>query len=112
MSHLRRRAPRHGIRRSDTPAQHVLIEPCYDYYMRGANGREPTRLMSEPRNMVERRRPVAPSEAAVGLSIVVPLFNEAGGLAGLHARISEVARRLRATRGLACEVVYVDDGSR
>jgi glycosyltransferase involved in cell wall biosynthesis len=47
-----------------------------------------------------------------GLSIVVPLFNEANGLADLHARIVEVARRLKAERGLALEIVYVDDGSR
>jgi polyisoprenyl-phosphate glycosyltransferase len=46
-----------------------------------------------------------------GLSIVVPLFNEAGGLAALHARVTEAARALRAARGLKCEVVYVDDGS-
>jgi len=55
-------------------------------------------------------RPRAFSEA--GLSIVVPLFNEANSLATLHARIVEVARALKATRGLATEVVYVDDGSR
>ena len=36
--------------------------------------------------------------ADAGLSIVVPLFNEAGGLAALHERIVEVARRLKATR--------------
>jgi polyisoprenyl-phosphate glycosyltransferase len=47
-----------------------------------------------------------------GLSIVVPLYNEAKGLPALHARLVEVARRLSATRGLATEVVYVDDGSR
>jgi glycosyltransferase involved in cell wall biosynthesis len=47
-----------------------------------------------------------------GLSIVVPLYNEANGLAQLHARLAEVARDLAATRGLAVEVVYVDDGSR
>jgi cellulose synthase/poly-beta-1,6-N-acetylglucosamine synthase-like glycosyltransferase len=47
-----------------------------------------------------------------GLSIVVPLFNEADNLAALHARIVDVARSLKATRGLATEVVYVDDGSR
>jgi glycosyltransferase involved in cell wall biosynthesis len=47
-----------------------------------------------------------------GLSIVVPLFNEAKGLAGLHARLVEVARGLSEKRGLAVEVVYVDDGSR
>ena len=47
-----------------------------------------------------------------GLSVVVPLFNEATSLATLHARIVEVARALKAERGLATEVVYVDDGSR
>jgi polyisoprenyl-phosphate glycosyltransferase len=47
-----------------------------------------------------------------GLSIVVPLYNEARGLPRLHAQLSEVARALRAQRGLAVEVVYVDDGSR
>jgi polyisoprenyl-phosphate glycosyltransferase len=45
-----------------------------------------------------------------GLSIVVPLYNEASGLARLHAQLSEVAQRL-AARGLDTEVVYVDDGS-
>jgi polyisoprenyl-phosphate glycosyltransferase len=55
-------------------------------------------------------RPRARAEA--GLSIVVPAFNEAAGLPALHERITELARRLRATRGLATEVVYVDDGSR
>jgi len=49
---------------------------------------------------------------APGLSIVVPLFNEANGLANLHARVLDVAGRLKAERGLALEVVYVDDGSR
>src|SRR5437660_433615 len=47
-----------------------------------------------------------------GLSIVIPLFNEAGGLPSLHARIVAVAQRLRDTRKLVAEVVYVDDGSR
>jgi polyisoprenyl-phosphate glycosyltransferase len=45
-----------------------------------------------------------PAAAAAGLSIVVPVFNEAGGLAALHERIGEVARRL-GVRGLKCEVV-------
>src|SRR2546426_3818561 len=39
--------------------------------------------------------------ADAGLSIVVPLFNEANNLATLHARILEVARALKAGRGLA-----------
>ncbi len=47
-----------------------------------------------------------------GLSIVIPVYNEAAGLAQLHGRLCAVAARLRAARGLACEVVYVDDGSR
>jgi glycosyltransferase involved in cell wall biosynthesis len=47
-----------------------------------------------------------------GLSIVIPLFNEAGGLARLHERLVETAARLRAARGLKIEIVYVDDGSR
>ena len=48
----------------------------------------------------------------MGLSIVVPVYNEAIGLPHLHRRICEVAARLRAARGLDCEIVYVDDGSR
>src|SRR6516162_8463822 len=53
----------------------------------------------------------APNGAAAGLSIVVPAFNEAASLGRLHGRLGEVAQKLAATRGLACEVVYVDDGS-
>jgi glycosyltransferase involved in cell wall biosynthesis len=47
-----------------------------------------------------------------GLSIVVPLYNEAATLERLHERLVEVTKRLRETRGLACEVIYIDDGSR
>jgi glycosyltransferase involved in cell wall biosynthesis len=46
-----------------------------------------------------------------GLSIIVPCFNEAAGLHALHGRIADVARRLKDSRGLAAEVIYVDDGS-
>ena len=52
------------------------------------------------------------SSVARGLSIVVPLHNEHASLPRLHARLTDVARELRATRSLGCEVVYVDDGSR
>ena len=52
-----------------------------------------------------------PAAARAGLSIVVPVYNEAAGLPRLHADLTEVARRLREQRALACEVVYVDDGS-
>src|SRR6202045_3920212 len=58
-----------------------------------------------------RDRSAAPSGAAAGLSIVVPLRNEAASLARLHARLIEVARNLGASRSLPCEGVYVDDGS-
>ncbi|MEP6837814.1 MAG: glycosyltransferase, partial [Bradyrhizobium sp.] len=50
--------------------------------------------------------------AAQGLSIVVPVYNEAGGLAALHERLIGLAKTLKARYGLACEVVYIDDGSR
>src|ERR1700754_1412724 len=53
----------------------------------------------------------AANAAAQGLSIVVPLYNEAAGLAALHERLGELAKVLRQRYGLACEVVYVDDGS-
>ena len=53
----------------------------------------------------------AANAAAQGLSIVVPLYNEAAGLAALHQRLGDLAKTLRQRYGLACEVVYVDDGS-
>src|SRR6476661_3108531 len=49
---------------------------------------------------------------APGLSIVVPVYNEAKGLPALHERLAEMARFLQTKRGLTLEVVYVDDGSR
>jgi polyisoprenyl-phosphate glycosyltransferase len=74
--------------------------------------------------MVRRARSMAPdattrtrgtpahSRAEAGVSIVVPLFNEADSVAALHASIVDVSRSLKTARGLATEVVYVDDGSR
>ena len=53
----------------------------------------------------------AATAAAQGLSIVVPLYNEAAGLALLHERLGGLARALKQRYGLACEVVYIDDGS-
>src|SRR3982074_760642 len=53
----------------------------------------------------------AANAAAQGLSIVVPLYNEAAGLALLHERLSGLAKTLRQRYGLGCEVVYVDYGS-
>lgn len=46
------------------------------------------------------------------LSIVVPLYNEAAGLALLHERLSRLAARLRQHYALSCEVIYIDDGSK
>jgi len=62
---------------------------------------------SSKRNTADPAR----QQAAAGLSIVVPLFNEAPGLARLHEKIAEVARGLQRRHGLHTEVVYVDDGS-
>jgi polyisoprenyl-phosphate glycosyltransferase len=60
---------------------------------------------------VLRDRSAAPSGAAAGLSIVVPAYNESASLDRVHTRLTEVAQKLAATRALACEVIYVDDGS-
>jgi glycosyltransferase involved in cell wall biosynthesis len=60
---------------------------------------------------VSRLSTNAATAAAQGLSIVVPLYNEAAGLALLHERLGLLATALRQRYGLACEVVYVDDGS-
>jgi glycosyltransferase involved in cell wall biosynthesis len=49
---------------------------------------------------------------AEGLSIVVPVFNEAAGLVKLHEKLMSLAARLREQRGLKTEILYVDDGSR
>src|SRR5437016_9224694 len=49
---------------------------------------------------------------SAGLSIVVPLYNEARSLPRLHEQLSAVARELAAKRALSVEVIYVDDGSR
>ena len=53
----------------------------------------------------------AATAAAQGLSIVVPVYNEAAGLELLHQRLSDLATALRQRYRLGCEVVYVDDGS-
>jgi glycosyltransferase involved in cell wall biosynthesis len=66
------------------------------------------RLTPNPR---DRNAANADSGTAPGLSIVVPLFNEAASLERLHTRLVEVAEHLAASRSLVCEVVYVDDGS-
>jgi glycosyltransferase involved in cell wall biosynthesis len=53
----------------------------------------------------------ATTAAAQGLSIVVPVYNEAAGLENLHQRLRDLATALQQRYRLGCEVVYVDDGS-
>src|ERR1700676_4587484 len=53
----------------------------------------------------------AATAAARGLSIVVPVYNEAPGLALFHERLGALAATLRQRHNLASEVIYVDDGS-
>src|SRR6201999_3322675 len=60
---------------------------------------------------VSRLSTTAADAAAQGLSIVVPVYNEAAGLDLLHRRLGDLASRLRQRFNLGCEVVYVDDGS-
>jgi polyisoprenyl-phosphate glycosyltransferase len=64
------------------------------------------------REGVARQWRDGPTAAARGLSIVVPVHNEAASLPRLHAALTDVAGTLGAKYGLACEVIYVDDGSR
>src|SRR6201989_31814 len=60
---------------------------------------------------VSRLSTGAAARGAQGVSIVVPLYNEAASLALLHERLIALAIALKARYGLASEVVYVDDGS-
>src|SRR3954465_10284442 len=53
----------------------------------------------------------AKTAAAQGLSIVVPVYNEAPGLALFHERLGALAETLKQRHNLATEVIYVDDGS-
>ena len=46
------------------------------------------------------------------LSVIVPCFNEAKNLPGVHSRLVLMAQKLREQHGLRIEVVYIDDGSR
>ncbi len=46
------------------------------------------------------------------LSVIVPLYNEAGGLPSLHERLVAFAARIASQYGIRTEFIYVDDGSR
>src|ERR1700692_1126455 len=52
----------------------------------------------------------AATAAAQGLSIVVPVYNEAAGLALLHQRLGDLAAALKDRYRLGCGGGYVDDG--
>jgi glycosyltransferase involved in cell wall biosynthesis len=54
---------------------------------------------------------VTPNTAASGLSVIVPVHDEAAGLAAFHAQLTGALTRVANARGLRCEIVYVDDGS-
>ncbi len=49
----------------------------------------------------------AKTAAAQGLSIVVPVYNEAAGLAALHQRLVDLARSLRARYGLPLSLIHI-----
>jgi glycosyltransferase involved in cell wall biosynthesis len=87
------------------------MEPVLGYDVSDtAFGCDGTTMSPDQRDGASMVRPHPPG--GVGLSIVIPVYNEAAGLPALHASICTVAARLAAERGLACEIVYVDDGSR
>ncbi len=65
---------------------------------------DPLRAMARERSQ--------PDSRAQGLSIVVPVYNEAAALPRMHGRLVEIAQRLAVARSLSCEIVYIDDGSR
>src|SRR5256714_279939 len=69
-------------------------------------------MAADPLNLAAGAPLWSRGRSEAGLSIVIPVFNEAAGLPALHQRVAEVARRLKDTRRLPVEVVYVDDGSR
>jgi glycosyltransferase involved in cell wall biosynthesis len=58
------------------------------------------------------RERALPDSRAQGLSIVVPVYNEAAALTRMHGRLVDISQRLAAARSLSCEIVYIDDGSR
>src|SRR2546423_2314487 len=68
-------------------------------------------MAADPLNLAAGAPLWSRGRSEAGLSIVIPVFNEAAGLPALHQRVAEVARRLKDTRRLPVEVIYVDDGS-
>ncbi|NJO54589.1 MAG: glycosyltransferase family 2 protein [Bacteroidales bacterium] len=54
----------------------------------------------------------ASAAAGAGLSVVIPVYNEAANLAALHASLLALAADFAKSRSLPVEIIYVDDGSR
>jgi glycosyltransferase involved in cell wall biosynthesis len=69
-------------------------------------------MNSDTGRRIPERLEHASDPRPMGLSIVIPAYNEAQGLAEVHTRVAAMAAELHARRGLRCEVIYVDDGSR
>jgi glycosyltransferase involved in cell wall biosynthesis len=67
---------------------------------------------ADPRSRPTARERRLPDSRAQGLSIVVPVYNEAAALTRMHGQLVDIAQRLAAARSLSCEIVYIDDGSR
>ncbi|HLL26982.1 MAG TPA: glycosyltransferase family 2 protein [Xanthobacteraceae bacterium] len=59
-----------------------------------------------------KSKPGPAAAAADGLSVVVPIYNEASNLPALHERLAGFAERLARERRIAAEIIYVNDGSR
>ncbi len=59
------------------------------------------------KNAVEGSESSAGATGALDLSVVIPLFNEAGNVPTLHDEISQTLSPL----GVSYEILYVDDGS-
>jgi undecaprenyl-phosphate 4-deoxy-4-formamido-L-arabinose transferase len=60
-----------------------------------------------PETIDEGARSLAGDGLAPAVSVVIPVFNEAAGLARLHGRLAAVLDRL----DRPAEIIYVDDGS-
>src|SRR5262249_6504417 len=99
---------------SQPHACHDIGRPMgYDGLRHNVTAMAPDQCTPQGRDNMETATYRSPAgSAGDGLSIVVPVYNESAGLVQLHARTGAVATALHAGGGLACEIVYVDDGSR
>ena len=102
--HFRRRRRRFSPR---PPADSAAMNPPLAPPEAPANTTPPASSSANSRPQ-ERARPPAPADSRrIELSIVVPLFNEAGSLQELQHKISAALRELQ----LHAEIIFIDDGS-